>query len=132
MLTQGRNTPEMADGKTLVLPVKGGAKIYEGALVAVDANGFAVPAAKATGLTAAGRAEEFADNSQGADGAIRIRVRRGVFKWDNAQAGPVTAKDVLKSCYMNDDESVTITATGSSVAGKILGIDGDQVIVETM
>lgn len=132
MLTQARNTTEFVDGKTLVLPVKGGVKIFDGAFVAVDAGGFAVPATKTAGLTAAGRAEQYADNTQGADGAVQIIVRRGVFKWSNAASGPVTAKDVLKPCYMVDDESVTITATGSSVAGKIIGIDGDQVIVETI
>ncbi|EES73454.1 hypothetical protein POTG_01749 [Paenibacillus sp. oral taxon 786 str. D14] len=132
MLTQGRNTTELADGKTLVLPVKGGVKIFEGAFVAVDADGFAIPATKAPGLLAAGRAEQFADNTQGEDGDIRIVVRRGVFKWNNAASGPVTERDVLKPCYMNDDESVTITETDSSVAGKIIGIDGDQVIVETL
>lgn len=132
MLTQGRNTPEIVEGKTLVLPVKGGVKIFDGGLVAVDANGFAIPAKTAAGLTAAGRAEQFVDNVQGADGEVQIIVRRGVFKWNNAAAGAIAAKDVLKSCYMVDDDTVTITATGSSVAGKIIGIDGDQVIVETI
>lgn len=130
-LTSGRNTPAR-EGKFLTLPVKGATVIYDGSLVAVDANGFAVPAAKATALTAAGRAEQYVDNLAGADGALTILVRRGVFRWSNASTGAVAAKDVLKSCYMNDDESVTITATGSSVAGKVLGLEDGDVIVETL
>ncbi|BFH15185.1 hypothetical protein J6TS7_49950 [Paenibacillus dendritiformis] len=131
-LTQGRNTTEYADGRTLILPVKGGTKIFDGALVAVDATGMAVPGAKTDKLLAAGRAEEYVDNSAGTDGEATIRVRRGVFKWNNASSGAVTAKDVLKDCYFSDDETVTSTATGSSVAGKVIGIEGSYVIVETL
>ncbi|CAH8248817.1 hypothetical protein WJ0W_006773 [Paenibacillus melissococcoides] len=47
-LSQGRNTTEFADGRTLVIPVKGGVKIFDGSFVAIDANGLAVPGAKAT------------------------------------------------------------------------------------
>ncbi|CAH8721341.1 hypothetical protein WDD9_006563 [Paenibacillus melissococcoides] len=112
--------------------VKGGVKIFDGSFVAIDANGLAVPGAKATNLIAAGRAEEYIDNSLGADGDATIRVRRGVFKWNNAATGAVTAKDMLKSCYFVDDETVTATATGSSVAGKVIGIDGSYVVVETL
>lgn len=132
MLTRGRNTTEFADGRTLVLPVKGGAKIFDGALVAVDATGMAVPGSKSDKLIAAGRAEEFVDNTAGADGEVTIRVRRGVFKWNNAATGAVTAKDVLGKCYIADDETVTSTATGASVAGKVIGLEGNYVIVETL
>lgn len=133
MLTEARNTPEIADlGRTLVLPVKGATKIFDGSLVALNANGFAVPGDNVAGLTAAGRAEEFVDNSGGADGAVTVKVRRGVFKWSNSSTGPVAAKDVMKNCYIEDDETVTMTAVDTSVAGKVIGIDGDEVIVETI
>ena len=131
-LTQGRNTTEFSDGRTLILPVKGGTIIFDGAFVAVDATGMAVPGAKATGLIAAGRAEEFVDNTLGADGDTTIKVRRGVFKWNNAASGAVTHKDILKSCYFVDDETVTATATGSSIAGKIIGLEQGSVLVETL
>ena len=38
----------------------------------------------------------------------------------------------MKPCYVSDAQTVTITATGSSKAGVILGIEGDGVIVETL
>ncbi|MEF2968351.1 hypothetical protein V3851_23750 [Paenibacillus sp. M1] len=132
MLSKGRNTPEVAEGRTLMLPVKGGAKIFDGSIVAVDAAGFAVPGTKATGLTAAGRAEELVDNTSGTDGALSIRVRRGVFVWSNSQTGTIGAKDVLKNCYIEDDETVTITATSASIAGKVLGFEDGDVIVEIL
>ena len=55
-LTMERDTPEiMNGGRLLALPVKGGVTIYQGAIVALDADGYAVPGKKATGLTAVGR-----------------------------------------------------------------------------
>ena len=81
-LTKERDTTEiMQDAKFLYLPVKGGTTIYQGALVALDANGYAIPGKKATGLTAAGRAEETVEN-KGADGEAFIRsCDRGFRRW---------------------------------------------------
>ena len=131
-LTQGRNTPEIAGGALLVLPVAADTKIFEGALVAVDATGYAAPASKAENLRAAGRAEEYADNTGGAAGAISVLVKRGVFVWDNDTGdNKVAAKDVLADCYIVDDHTVTALATGSSVAGKVIGVTDEGVEVET-
>lgn len=56
-LTNVRDTSELAlGGKYLALPVKGATTIYQGAIVAVDANGYAIPGKKAADLKAAGRA----------------------------------------------------------------------------
>ena len=63
----------MNGGRQLVLPVKGGVTIYQGALVALDADGYAIPGKKAAGLTAAGRAEETVANT-GSDGEDRKSV----------------------------------------------------------
>lgn len=134
-LSAGRDTTEIANGaRNLSLPVAAGATIYEGALVALNATGYAQPAAQATGLTAIGRAEAFADNSGGADGAISVQVRRGAFLWENdpTTANAVTQALVGKSCYILDDSTVTAVADGSSEAGKVLGITDDGVTVETL
>lgn len=131
MLTQGRNTTEFA-GRVIVLPVKAGMKIFDGALVALDADGLAIPGKQGPDLTAAGRAEEYADNSTGTDGAITVRVTRGVFTYNNSSTGTITQKDVLSNCYIEDDETVSATATDASVAGKVLGFEGSQVIVEIL
>ena len=131
-LTAGRNTVEIQDGKTLVLPVKANTKIYEGSLVVLDVNGHATPGSTDEGLLAAGRAEEFVDNTNGANGAKTVKVRRGVFKWNNDDTNPVTEQDILKDCYIKDDETVTMLATGASVAGKVIRLDDGEVIVETL
>ena len=117
-LTDVRDTPEIANGaKVIAVPVKGGTTIYQGALVALDASGYAIPGKKAESLTAVGRAEETVTNT-GADGELVIRVARGVFVFDNTAtaANKITAAHVLKPCYMEDDHTVTALATGASVA----------------
>lgn len=132
VLTSVRDTNEIASGaRTLVLPVKAASKIYQGSLVALDA-GYAIPGKKSVGLTAAGRAEETVDNRDGADGAVTVRVSRGVFVWDNTAtaANKLTAAQLLKPCYMEDDQTVTALATGASVAGLVVGVTDGGVAVE--
>ena len=130
-LTAARDTSEISNGaRHLILPVKGSTTIYQGALVALDASGYAVPGSKAATLTAAGRAEETVANT-GADGEVSIRVARGVFVFDNAtDAGKLTAAHVLKPCYIADDQPVTATADGASVAGLVIRVDDSGVAVE--
>ena len=131
-LTNARDTAEIMDGgRQLVLPVKAKTVIYQGALVALDADGFAIPGKKAAGLTAAGRAEETVENT-GSDGELVIRVTRGVFIYSNTStaANKVTAAHVLKPCYSQDDQTVTALVTGASVAGLVVRVDENGVAVE--
>ena len=84
--------------------------IYAGALVARPAAGHAAPATEAADLVALGRAEERADNSSGADGAVRCRVRRGTFRWANSGgADKIAAADIGNDAYMVDDQTVAKT-----------------------
>lgn len=128
-LTNDRNTPER-NGSLVNLPVEAGTVIYAGAIVAVNAAGNAVPAADAAGLTVIGRAEAQADNSAGAAGAISITVRRGVFRYANSGASPLTAADVGQVAHVADDATVAKTTTNSIVAGKVLGVEPGGVWVE--
>ena len=131
-LTNVRDTAEvMNGGRQLGLPVKAKTTIYQGALVALDADGYAVSGKKAEGLTAAGRAEETVENT-GGDGEAVIRVLRGVFIYANTStaANKVTAAHVLKPCYIQDDQTVTALATGASVAGLVVRVDENGVAVD--
>ena len=127
-LTHDRGTPER-EGKLLVLAMAASATIYAGALVAVDGDGYAVPGSTATGLTAAGRAEEYKANGTTA-GAETVKARRGVFKFANLEADPVAKP--LTTCYIVDDQTVAATSGTNtrSVAGKVLAIETDGVWVE--
>lgn len=131
-LAADRNTP-LKNGDLIAVPVAAAAKIFAGALVAASATGFATPGATATTLTYLGRAEEMADNTAGANGAISVHVqRKKAFKWANLGADLVVQADLGKNCYIVDDQTVAKTNGGStrSVAGKVLGVESDGVWVE--
>lgn len=132
-LTRDRNTPTR-EGKFLVLPVAANIRIFAGSFVAANATGHATFGAEDANLKAAGRAEEFVDNTGGADGDLTIKVRRGVFKWKNSAADPIAAADILSTCYIEDDETVSKTnnAGARSAAGKVIAVDSDGVWVETL
>ncbi|WP_305117948.1 hypothetical protein, partial [uncultured Adlercreutzia sp.] len=97
----------------------------------IDADGYAIPGKKAAALKAAGRAEETVENT-GKDGEAVVRVKRGVFVFDNSgtAANKVGPADILGPCYIEDDQTVTKTATGASVAGLVVRVDDEGVAVE--
>jgi len=131
-LTTDRNTPEQR-GDVESHPIKTNTTIFAGALVCLDASGWAVPGSTATTLTAIGRAEENVVNA-GANGAKSVRVRRGRFRWNNSAAGDaITRADIGKTAYVVDDQTVAkTTGTGTrSAAGIIRDVDAQGVWVET-
>ncbi len=131
-LTSNRATKERS-GDVRELPMKGATKLYAGAMSAVDANGLVVPMSTATTLRGIGRAEKLADNSAGANGDIKARVRAGVFQFANsAAADQITAADIGTDCYGVDDQTVAKTNGGNtrSVAGKVFDVDAQGVWVK--
>lgn len=131
-LAADRNTP-MKDGELISVPVATNVKIYAGALVAANATGFATPGAVATTLTYLGRAEEYVDNTGGADGAKKVLIHRNkAFKFKNAATDLVTQADLGKTCYIVDDETVAKTNGTStrSAAGKVICVESDGVWVQ--
>src|SRR5574337_369910 len=131
-LAKDRNTPRRS-AEDFGFQVKGATLIYAGALVCLNSSGLAIPGATATGLKAAGVAQEHADNSAGADSAIKIKVRRGCYRFANsASADLIALADIGADCYIVDDQTVAKTNGSStrSVAGKIRDVDADGVWVE--
>jgi hypothetical protein len=115
------------------LPVKGAMRIFAGSLTCVDATGFAVKGAVSTTLKCVGRAEEQIDNTSGADGAQRITVASGTFRYANSSAGDlVTLADIDAPCFLVDDQTVAKTNGGAtrSQAGIIRDVDAGGVWVE--
>lgn len=130
-LTQDRNTLRR-EGLSLEPPVAATTKIYGGSIVAINASGYAVPGATATTLKAAGVAERRADNSAGAAGDIRVRVRKGVHVFANsASTDAIALTDIGADCYIVDDQTVAKTNGTStrSVAGKVFDVDAGGVWV---
>lgn len=131
-LTAERNTRQMLDvtRSPLAFPVKASTKIYKGSLVVINA-GYAQPGATATGLIAIGRAKKTVDNSAGANGDLTVEVDPGIFKWNNAGGDLVVAATVGSLCYITDDNTVNLTATGKSAAGRVVQLDSDGVWVQS-
>ena len=121
-LTAPRNTPEYVDNTFIT--VTAGGTIYEGGMVAINGSGAAVAAADTAGLKVVGR-EETPATSGG-----KVKVRMGVFGWDNDTTSGCSATDVGKPCYVVDDHTVAIGGTSNGViAGIVKDVDGDGVHV---
>jgi hypothetical protein len=131
-LTQDRMTPQR-DGELMPYAVGAGVKIFAGAQVAVNATGYLVPGTPATTLTYVGRADEYVDNTGGADGDQIVTVRRRqAFLWKNSGTDPVDQSMVGQPWYILDDETVAGTdGTGTrSASGTVLAVESAGVWVE--
>ncbi len=101
-------------------------KIFSGAIVCANAAGDLVKGASGTGLVAMGVADKTYDNTSGATGATSAKAQRGVFFLDNGTTGAVTASTARGALlYMEDDHTVTTTATTHSIVGRFWGMDPD-------
>jgi hypothetical protein len=119
-LTKDRSTTRKIGGQA-AYPVAAGAKIYAGAMVCLNADGYAVPAADAAGLKFVGISRQYVDNSGGADGAQTVLVwREGVF--DLAASG-MTAADVGKPVFAADDQTVALSTTNGVGVGIITEVE---------
>lgn len=91
--------------------------IYEGAAVGENASGYARPLV--AGDVFLGFAESKVDNSTGAAGDKRVRVRRrGQVEIPVAGATAVTAND-QPLVYASDDDTFTLTASTNSIIGRV-------------
>ncbi len=125
-----RNTP-YKDGTNIPLAVAASTKIEAGKIVAVNASGYAVEASDTASIVVMGIAQETADNSSGANGAISVDIKRGkAFKLKNGTTA-VTIASLGGNVVVQDDETVTTTAgaTNDITVGKCLGVESDGVWV---
>lgn len=130
-LVADRNT-QMKSAELMPVPVAANVKIFIGSLVVANATGFAAPGSTAASLTYLGRAEDFVDNTGGADGAKTVIVRREKsFKWANLAADAVSQARIGRRCYIVDDQTVAATnGNGTrSPAGIVMAVDADGVWV---
>ena len=124
-LAKKRNTPNRsADFRQLI--VAADKTISAGAMVAVNAEGKAVPASDSAGLTVLGRAE----NRAGA--GLPVTVRAGCFRYANsATAAKITTAEIGKACYVADDQTVSKTGGDNSiVAGIVWDVESKGVWVQ--
>jgi len=115
------------EGDELSLPVFQAVKIFAGTMVQKNATGYGVPASATVANKTLGVAHRQADNTGGASGDIRVRVRRniiGVFA-NSASGDLITIADIGNDCFVVDDTTVAKTNGSSTrpVAGKIMDVD---------
>ena len=127
-LTNIRDTREILCGATVVsrkaVPAEG-AVIYTGAMVALNADGKAVPASDSASLTVAGICQGHGD-----DGSVMIRS--GVFQLENGTGSDaLSASDIGKIVYVLDDQTVGKTGGTHKIAAGILrAVEASGVQVE--
>ena len=130
-----RNTPRRSGGYEYVeaYDVAAATKIEAGKLVMLNAGGNALEGQKAAGLICVGRCEETVDNSAGAAGDLKVRVRTGIFRWNNDVAGAALTKaNIGDTVYVEDDETVRSdsNANGQKV-GRLIAVDAQGAWVAT-
>lgn len=129
-LTADRNTVSLWKGRSIPLKVKASTRIRKGALVAVDATGFAIPAGDTAGHIVKGIATEDTDNSTGASGDKTVVVDTGVFLVDNNGTNPIVQATVGSNAQVQDDHTVRASGSVNSiVAGKVEFIDATSLQV---
>lgn len=142
-LTKPRLVPCKGEscGLTRLIPVAAATKIYNGALVMLDASGNANPAAAASGNNAfvvAGIAEETVDNSAGSAGDLSIRVKancdEGAFGFNNHGSATIDASHVGKLAHASDDNTVANAASSTTrpIVGHIHSVDADGLVYVTV
>lgn len=131
-LNADRNTVSRK-GDDFEFPVKAAVKIFAGAIVGFNAGAAVLTKGLAsTTFKTAGIAVEQADNTNGNDSDITVKVRRGCFRFANsAAADEITLAQCGDNCYVVDDQTVAKTDGGGtrSIAGIIEDVDAAGVWV---
>lgn len=124
-----RNTLKK-DGELIALAVAASTVIEAGKMVAMNAAGYAVEASDTAGITVIGKADQYVDNSDGANGDQDVLVERGkAFLYANSATNAVAVTGIGKTVYVEDDETVASDTTNDIPAGKCMGLEGSGVWV---
>lgn len=111
------------------LPIAASTHIYEGTLVAQKTgNGNVLPYSSASSDVCVGVAQHEADNSAGADGALRLRIETGrTYIFANGTAGDAFADtDMIGALvYATDDHTLAKTSSTEARApvGFFMGLE---------
>lgn len=107
----------------LPFPVEEATKIPEGALVSVNAAGYAVNATDTTAERVVGVASAEADNTSGADGAIDVHVWTGGAH-TFVSGFSATIANVGDKVYAVDNQTVDLagTTTNDVLVGVVVGV----------
>lgn len=123
-----RTGNEKTGNSILLIPAAAGVELKEATMAAINSNGYAEPAAAKADITVVGCVQRYTDNRLLKDGENMVQVKRGTFVWNND--GTVKETDILKKCYIKDCVTVSMNAGGSCVAGVVLCVEENAVVVD--
>jgi len=133
-LTKDRKT-SYKEGVEIGYKVAASTKIYAGSSVCLNASGYAIPAADTAGFIFLGVAQEYVDNSSGANGDLTVKVRRKGVHFLAASGMAIT--NIGTAVYVVDDQTVGLAATTTNdipcgtiaefVSSTSVGVDIDRI-----
>lgn len=118
----------LRDNELFSFPAAAATQFYKGGLVAINASNVLVKASLVAGLKVVGVCQDNVNNSAGANGALQVPVRRGLFRFTNA--GTFVLADIGTTAYIADDQSVNKTSASNSAVGIVRDVDSAGVWVE--
>lgn len=113
------------------LTVAAGERFFNGSLVANDASGYAARPSATTDRIL-GVCWEAVDNTNGLDGAERVKFRRGIFPFaSGTSADALTQADIGNDVYAIDDQTVGKTSGTSTraIVGELIMIEDSKFYV---
>lgn len=126
-LSSNRELQFYASRELVDIPVDDNVNIHKGALVGIDSStGYARPLT--AGDDFAGVAYAQADNtvSGHAAGGITVRLHQEIDIIHTLTG--VSQTDIGSQVYASDDETLTLTASGASRVGRIVAIEGSNLV----
>ena len=125
-LSAERDTPrwQTPGGPVVDYKMPASTTIHGGGMVMLNALGLAVPAAKAANCKTVGRAED--TRVSAASGDTFVRVRMGVFRWDQLSTDAAGRPEIGDDVYIEDDHTVRKTQDSNAVPAGVL-VDVDDV-----
>lgn len=129
MTALAKNSPRtrVGLGQRFHDPVAADTRIFNGAMVALNAAGAAIPAIP-LGAVMRGVALDEADNTDGAAGDMAVPIERGPFLVAND--GSLDRTHIGTDVYVVDDN--TVGDAGTLIAGKCLDVLAEGVVVEIL
>jgi hypothetical protein len=111
--------------------LKSAAVAEKGNVACIDlGDGALVPVSVATDLLPIGWFEESLTGDGTTPVGVKLFKEIEVVLLPNAGSGAVDDGDVGNVCYLTATAAVTMTSTGASVAGRVWGVSGTNVLVE--
>lgn len=121
-ITERKANTDRQDGQVLSF-LMGVEEIFEGALVAINAAGYAVNGGDDANAVIVGVADESVDNSAGSNGSLSIKVRRtGVYTFNSAFSAAQSDVNTVVTCSDNQTVDVAGTTTNDIVVGRVVEV----------